>query len=145
MRRWWRRWMGWGSNSAEGPRMMENDLSGKYRRKWTEEERGLLLEWYGKIPVKEIARRLGRTFYGVIEQARGRRLGLTSAGKTRFMAETRVKYHYNRRFFAEMTEESAYWAGFLAADGCSHPARNMVQVILKAVDRGHLEKFAKAL
>jgi hypothetical protein len=61
------------------------------------------------------------------------------------MAESKVQYEYDRRFFASMNEDSAYWAGFLAADGCLSPRRRMVQVYLARRDRGHLEKLAAAL
>ena len=66
---------------------------------WTTEEKELLCELYGKIPVKEIARRLGRSCAGIEQQA-CTKLGLVSAGKKMFIAETKVKYHYNRSFFA---------------------------------------------
>src|SRR5262245_66515509 len=61
------------------------------------------------------------------------------------MSESKVKYQYDRQFFATMNEDSAYWAGFLAADGCLSPARRTVQVYLGTRDRGHLEKLAAAL
>src|SRR5262245_47863539 len=124
---------------------MDKDKPSAYRRKWTEEEIARLRELYGKVRVKHLARLLGRTEYGVIEQARSRRLGLISTGKNGFMAETKVQYAYNRSFFAVLNDQSAYWAGFLAADGCVHPGRKSVQVILKADDRGHLNRFARTL
>lgn len=111
---------------------------------WTEEEKALLRAWYGKVRVKEIARRLGRSVGGILQQA-CTRLGLVSVGKNEFMAESKVKYQYNRHFFANVNEDSAYWAGFLAADGCLSPARRTIQVYLGTRDRGHLEKLAAAL
>src|SRR4051794_25457361 len=118
---------------------MDRQASILYRSMWTDDEKAFLCEWYGKLRVAEIAERLGRTVNGVVEQARSRRMGLRSAGKNRFMSESKVHYPYDRRFFAAVTEESAYWAGFLAADGCLHPRRQTVQIILNAVDRSHLE------
>jgi hypothetical protein len=111
---------------------------------WTEEEKSLLRELYGKVRVKEIARRLGRSVAGIYQQACTRH-GLVSAGKSVFIAESKIKYQYDRHFFATVNEESAYWAGFLAADGCLSPARRTVQVYLGTRDRGHLEKLAAAL
>jgi hypothetical protein len=131
------------SNSVEV--RMEATSSPRYRRRWTEAERTLLRDLYGLIPMKEIARRLDRTEYGVVEQARSRHMGLVSVGRTKFMAEAKVVHAYNRRFFATLTAESAYWAGFLAADGCLHPKRRTVQVILNVRDRSHLEQFARSL
>jgi hypothetical protein len=111
---------------------------------WTAEEKAQLRELYGKVRVKEIARRLGRSRAGIHQQA-CTRMGLVSAGKKRFIAETKVKYYYNRHFFTTVNEDSAYWAGFLAADGCLCPGRRTVQVYLGTRDRGHLEKLAASL
>src|SRR5262245_15737024 len=61
------------------------------------------------------------------------------------MSESKVKYQYDRQFFASVNEDSAYWAGFLAADGCLSPARRTVQVYLGTRDRGHLKKLAAAI
>lgn len=42
--------------------------------------------------------------------------------------------------FSEVTEESAYWIGFLMADGCVF-GNNLVKLSLATVDRPHVEKF----
>lgn len=42
--------------------------------------------------------------------------------------------------FDEYSEESCYWAGFLAADGCVDN-KNRVRLMLKYEDINHLEKF----
>jgi hypothetical protein len=36
---------------------------------WTEDEKALLREMYGKVRVKEIARRLGRSVAAILQQA----------------------------------------------------------------------------
>ncbi len=46
-------------------------------------------------------------------------------------------------FFAEITSESAYWIGFLTADGCA-TARELI-VVLKTEDAEHLRSFQRAL
>lgn len=46
----------------------------------------------------------------------------------------------NETAFDNYSEESCYWAGFLAADGCVD-LKNRVRVMLKYDDIGHLEKL----
>lgn len=47
-------------------------------------------------------------------------------------------------FFEDINdEESAYWLGFVAADGCVH--RGYVKLGLSSVDDAHVESFRKAL
>lgn len=51
--------------------------------------------------------------------------------------------------FDEITEESAYWLGFLMADGCVYqvPEKSINRIIinLQVLDISHLEKFRKFL
>lgn len=46
----------------------------------------------------------------------------------------------NKNAFEEYTEESCYWAGFLAADGCVDNKKR-VRIMLKYDDINHLNKF----
>ena len=48
----------------------------------------------------------------------------------------------NKRAFSEVTRESAYWIGFLAADGCVDE-KGRVRVGLQRSDVSHLYKLAK--
>ena len=52
-----------------------------------------------------------------------------------------IKYHVNINKFSKISsEESAYWLGFLYADGCmSEDSR--IGVMLKSSDKHHLEKL----
>lgn len=52
---------------------------------------------------------------------------------------------YDLDFFDQFTPESAYWAGFLAADGCVRSTRATVSLRLAATDFGHVEKFRQAV
>lgn len=59
-----------------------------------------------------------------------------------------IKYSYNDSFFEVVdTEEKAYWLGFIVADGgISNDKHNRrLSIQLSAIDKGHLEKLAKAL
>jgi len=49
------------------------------------------------------------------------------------------KYTLQETFFDEVNPLSAYWAGFLLADGCISGTR--VQLILQPRDEGHLRQF----
>ncbi len=48
----------------------------------------------------------------------------------------------NKTVFREDTEQAAYWAGFLAADGCVD-AKGRIRIYLQLSDVAHLEKFAE--
>lgn len=55
------------------------------------------------------------------------------------------KNKYNIKFFSEYNEISAYWAGFIFADGNIHSKRKYLQIGLHKKDEGHLLKFSKAI
>jgi len=48
-------------------------------------------------------------------------------------------------FFTKLSPISAYWAGFIAADGCLSYRGKMLSIGLNERDAGHLNKFAKAI
>jgi len=52
---------------------------------------------------------------------------------------------YNHGFFGTYTIASAYWAGFIMADGCVKSDRNTLEIGLAKTDSGHLEKFYQAI
>lgn len=56
-----------------------------------------------------------------------------------------TKYTYNENCFLEQTEESAYWLGFLLADGSYNKELNQVKLDLGIVDIEHLKKLQKFL
>lgn len=49
---------------------------------------------------------------------------------------------YNIKFFSEYNEKSAYWAGFILADGNIHSKRKFLQIALSDKDKEHLVKFS---
>lgn len=53
-------------------------------------------------------------------------------------------YTYNHNFFKNIdNEESAYWLGFIMADGCI--TKNKLIIALSEKDISHLEKFKKSI
>jgi|GEM_PF-2373088 len=54
-------------------------------------------------------------------------------------------YHCNDSFFREINEFSAYWLGFIAADGTLSWRDKNLALVLNAGDKGHLEKFLDCL
>lgn len=51
------------------------------------------------------------------------------------------KNKHNIHFFSKYTKESAYWAGFIMADGNIHSKKNVLQIGLAKKDEKHLVKF----
>lgn len=54
------------------------------------------------------------------------------------------KYKLNENFFDELNEKSAYWLGFLYADGClrmKNGRSGELKLKLKDTDKSHIEKF----
>jgi len=54
------------------------------------------------------------------------------------------KYSINENAFGAITEESAYWIGFLMADGCIKTAKGISRTVALEItesDKNHIEKF----
>lgn len=63
-------------------------------------------------------------------------------------ADSHRKYSLNQNAFDEVTEESAYWVGFLMADGCvsdGEDGRYTLSLGLAERDAVHVEKFRRFL
>ena len=58
-------------------------------------------------------------------------------------SECAQKHAIDDGFFDELHERSAYWLGFIAADGNIH--ENLLQIDLAIKDKPHLEKFKQDL
>jgi len=54
-------------------------------------------------------------------------------------------YKFDNEFFNNLTEKSAYVAGFIAADGYLNIKANRIEIALKATDRIHLSNIANAM
>lgn len=55
-------------------------------------------------------------------------------------------YHHNERVFDVITNSSAYWIGYLMADGCIYyPPNRSKQISLSSIDKDSVEKFREFL
>ncbi len=98
---------------------------------WTEEELQFLKDNYEKMPTKELSYYLQDRDPHAISQ-KAYKLGLQSP---------RRLYFPNEDVFDEINEFSAYWLGFLAADGCVREEKHEIALKIKESDFYHLEKF----
>jgi DNA-binding transcriptional regulator WhiA len=99
---------------------------------WTEIEVGFIKENHEKLSIKEIAEYLGRTHSSV--ENKTHKLGLKADRK----------YSFNTDFFKNpLNEYSAYWLGFIYADG--YLSHKELGIQLQKDDHEHLKKFNKCL
>lgn len=78
-----------------------------------------------------------QSLYGYKSETFKKKLEVSGLG-----ADRRYKVDFNREAFKTIdTEESAYWLGFILADGYLHEGRGSLTIKLGAVDRDHLKKF----
>jgi hypothetical protein len=110
------------------------------RREWTNKEIKILKDNHGKMTHREIGKLLNRTRGSV--QSKSLKLGLKNNNN---MSKI---YKYNKDFFTHINDEnSAYWLGFLYADGniSEGNRRKRLNVRLSKKDIGHLYKFTNDL
>lgn len=84
-----------------------------------------------------IAKELDIGYVTIIERLRKEKLKLSTMGRT-------SAYLLNEAAFDVITEESAYWIGFLMADGCISQIRGWtprVSLSLAIYDAAHVEQF----
>jgi len=98
---------------------------------WSAEENNILIENYAKIDLNDILLLLPkRTLSGIWNHAR--LLNLTKRYDIR---------SYNEHVFDDWTEESAYWLGFLYADGNMAKCYQSISLELADKDYDHICKF----
>lgn len=106
---------------------------------WTEEENQTILEHLGKISAKEIQKQYLPTLNVKALSAHIKRMGWKANNK-----HLNAIYSYNHSFFSNVNIRSAYWAGFIAADGCIIEAgknKKTLAIKLSQKDHEHLEKL----
>ncbi len=113
---------------------------------WSTQEDLILAQSYGQMPVKAILGAnpalSGRSPHALYQRAN--KLGLKSPIKHRLHHTIRLD------FFKVPTIESAYWAGFLAADGClvkdpNKPNTYRLCLSLAVKDEAHVRLFQKTM
>lgn len=109
----------------------------KSPRQWTEDEINYIKENYRTKTYKELSEYLKRSKAAI--DLKINKLGLKKS-----------KYTYDHDFFSNIiTEEQAYWCGFIMADGCVtiNKQTNSCELCIKlqARDGTHLQKFNKSI
>lgn len=103
-------------------------------KKWTEEEYSILREFYGKVKITEIEKKLPIRTRCTI-QKRAQILGLKG---NHHIAQK--FYTIDQDLFFEPNLDNCYWAGFLAADGCLTKDSGL-SITLANKDKDHLIQF----
>lgn len=85
----------------------------------------------------EIAGALGVSCPAILGLLRRRSVPIRS------MSECQRRLSYDNTAFAEITDDAAYWAGFLMADGSV--VGNEIALVLSTKDQDHVEKFRSFL
>lgn len=87
------------------------------------------------LSCEDISNRTGFSISAIADWVR-------KAGVNRSCWGTRAKYNLDHKSFSAITEDSLYWAGFLAADGWVYNGKT-IGLGLKKPDVGHIEKFRR--
>lgn len=111
---------------------------------WTENDKKILAENFGKIPCNALEKLLKRNWHAIEEYARKRGYFLSDFkdcfGKT-------VNTAGKPTLLPLLSEDlqAYYWIGYLMADGYMHDGLGQVVLVSAIKDKEHLENFAKFL
>lgn len=119
-------------------RCIDLGLRKKSSDRWSQEEEQYLVNNYWLKSSKEIAKRLNRTLGAVISKAKDLDINGDHEYPKRLLS-------CDRQYFGYLRPEQAYWAGFIAADGCLHKKSNTLSFHLQRRDKHHLELFSKCV
>jgi hypothetical protein len=104
--------------------------------KWTTEQDEYLKQNFVKSPIEEIKQKLNRNWPTI--SWRCRKLGLKDVNSYYLR-----KYSLNTMYFSTPTIQNSYWAGFIAADGCTIKNKQKLEILIKSTDKNILENFKK--
>lgn len=113
------------------------------KTKLTEQQAQYIIEHFGKLKISEIAKELKIKTRSVSYFCKKLGLKLDLIQRHNILERRVKKYYHNDNFFSDNTNESAYWAGFIAADGCI--IKNRIRIKLKSTDENHLISFIKSI
>ena len=110
---------------------------------WSESEKNIIGEHYGKEPIVDWLHLLpGKSWDAT--KVRAYRIGMKKGciGNVKNRGDTRI-YEIDDNFFSVPMPLSAYWAGFIAADGSIGDGynRTCLSIALSWKDVGHLQKM----
>lgn len=109
----------------------------------TENQKRTILKNYGEIPIREIASLTGLKSRSITKFISNRGLKLSKEQRANLMYGKYTKYDRDDNYFKSKSNDSIYWAGFIAADGYVIGSR--LRIKLKYTDKSHLEKIKKVL
>lgn len=106
---------------------------------WTSDEIVLLKKNYTSTPVRALLTQLNnRTVQAIYNKAH--KLGLCSE----YSRKNSRQYNIDTDYFHSINLNNAYWAGFIAADGCIYDD-GILSIELQGGDVHHLAKFCRAI
>jgi len=113
-------------------------------RRYSPEEKLKIVELYNAgMPSTKIAKQLDMSFSSVLDTLK--RQGIEIKSKT----DRHRKYTLDENVFSSINEQSAYWVGFLMADGCVQLQRTGINpktsLELCYADSPHVQKFSNFL
>ncbi len=112
-------------------------LKGGYSKTWTSEDYDYLIKNYLSLSTQELSEK-----FSVTPKAIRAQLTHLRVRKGKNFPYKGLRVHLcNDNFFSDLSLTSAYWAGFIAADGNIDKERRRVSISIHERDKGHLERF----
>lgn len=137
----------WDTLKREGVTLTEENRRKNRKKYFTDKQEKIIEKLYidGKLTVSKINEQMN-CVYGI----KSSKTKISSVLKNRNISRRKSSDYDNRKllsddiyFSGELTEEKAYWIGFLMADGCIY--KNVIEVGLEFDDFEHIIKFRRCL
>lgn len=119
---------------------MAEDIVARKRRRTPEEQKHIVEKYISGESCSEIGSTVG------LSQTAVRRIVIRHGVAMRNRSQCQRRYTLNEAAFDQLNEHSAYWCGFLMADGCithasASPRQRIISLYLSAQDLCHIESF----